>query len=164
MLGSADSGKLELDAQEIETGYTALHHAAFGGCAELAVQLVRLGAAVGLPNRDGFTPLDTPLRSPDPTMSLSTMLLAHICKPSSWTPDRMVSASQSCKLPFNKADPKMARKQRPLRLLAVLQDAHEDPEVRIERGEQSSSASVCSHTPTVPPPPPPPLPRSERAL
>ena len=40
------------------------------------MQLVLLAAAVALPNRDGFTPLDTPLRSPDPTMSLQAMLLA----------------------------------------------------------------------------------------
>lgn len=42
---------LQLDAQEAQTGNTALHHAAFGGCIELAVQLVSLGASVGLPNK-----------------------------------------------------------------------------------------------------------------
>jgi ankyrin repeat protein len=103
--------KIDLDAQELETGNTALHHAAFGGCIDLAVQLVRLGASVGLPNRDGFTPLDSSYRSEtDPTQSLQSLLLSQIQKPMSWTPDRMVSACQSCKLPFNKADPKMARK------------------------------------------------------
>jgi len=102
---------LQLDAQEAQTGNTALHHAAFGGCIELAVQLVSLGASVGLPNKDGFTPLDSSYRSTsDPTRSIRSLLLSKIHKPSSWTPDRMVSACQNCKLPFNKADPKRARK------------------------------------------------------
>lgn len=33
--------------------------AAFGGCIELASRLVALGASVGLPNKDGFTALDS---------------------------------------------------------------------------------------------------------
>ena len=75
------------------------------------MQLVCLGASVALPNRDGFTPLDSSYRSEeDPSTSLQRILLAKISKPSSWTPDRMVSSCQHCKLPFNKADPKMARK------------------------------------------------------
>ena len=102
---------LQLDAQELETANTALHHAAFGGCIELAIQLVSLGASVGLPNKDGFTPLDSSYRSADdPTRSLQSVLLSTITKPSSWTPDRVVSACQNCKLPFNKADPQRARK------------------------------------------------------
>jgi len=102
---------LSLDAQEAEKGDTAMHIAAFGGCIEVCVQLVSLGASVGLPNKDGFTPLDSSYRDPnDPSQSLQTLLLSKITKPSSWTPDRMVSACQICKLPFNKADPKMARK------------------------------------------------------
>ena len=103
--------QLLLDSQEFEAGNTALHHAAFGGCVELAAQLVSLGASVGLPNKDGFTPLDSPYRSSDdPGASMSSILLSRITKPSSWIPDRMVSSCQNCKLPFNKADPKMARK------------------------------------------------------
>ena len=101
---------LQLDLQD-EGGNTALHHAAFGGCIDLAVNLVRMGAAVGLPNRDGFTPLDSSYRDPrDPSKSLQLLLLSKIAKPLPWTPDRVVSACQSCKLPFNKADPRMARK------------------------------------------------------
>ena len=109
--GGASFGGLQLDAQESETGNTALHHAAFGGCTELAAQLVSLGASVGLPNRDGFTPLDSAVRSAtDPTRSVQSLLLSNIFKPASWTPDRMVSNCQHCKLPFNKADPRRARK------------------------------------------------------
>ena len=108
---AATEHTLQLDLQEAESGNTALHHAAFGGCIELAIQLVGLGASVGLPNRDGFTPLDSSMRSAsEPSRSLQSLLLSHIQKPMSWTPDRTVSACQSCKLPFNKADPKMARK------------------------------------------------------
>ena len=73
--------------------------AAFGGCIELAEKLVGLGASVGLPNKDGFTPLD----SMQPTgiegkPSLSALLLNRISKPSSWVPDRNVSACQQCKV------------------------------------------------------------------
>lgn len=78
---------LALDAAETETGNTALralprsrlacHYllrpspfhislclpssdiAAFGGCIGLALKLVSLGGSVGLPNKDGFTPLDS---------------------------------------------------------------------------------------------------------
>ena len=100
-----------LDAQETETGNTALHIAAFGGCVPLAVQLVGLCASVALPNKDGFSPLDSSFRDPDdPTQSLSTLLLTKITKPASWTPDKMCNACQICKLPFNKTDPKRARK------------------------------------------------------
>ena len=42
--------------------------------------------------------------------SLQELLLSKIAKPPSWTPDRMVSSCQHCKLPFNRADPSMARK------------------------------------------------------
>ena len=102
---------LQLDLQEAESSNTALHHAAFGGCIELAVQLVQLGAAVGLPNRDGFTPLDSSYRDPtNPSKSLQSLLLSQISRPLPWTPDKLCHACQSCKLPFNKADPKRARK------------------------------------------------------
>jgi len=155
MLAEAAGGSLPLDAAENESGNTATHIAAFGGCIELAQQLVCLGASVGLPNRDGFTPLDSmqaslpalglsprpsspssailslsllslsppspspPARIPplsasqasgDPSRSLPLLLLSKIAKPPAWTPDRMVSACQQCKLPFNRADPSMARK------------------------------------------------------
>ena len=46
-------------AQEHESGNTAMHIVAFGGCIELMQQLAQMGASVGLPNRDGFTPLDS---------------------------------------------------------------------------------------------------------
>ena len=36
-----------------------MHIVAFGGCIALMQQLARMGASVGLPNRDGFTPLDS---------------------------------------------------------------------------------------------------------
>ncbi len=36
-----------------------MHIVAFGGCIELMQHLARMGASVGLPNRDGFTPLDS---------------------------------------------------------------------------------------------------------
>ena len=73
---------LQLDAQESESLNTALHHAAFGGCIELAVQLVQMGAAVGLPNRDGFTPLDSSYRDPsNPSKSLQSLLLSKLTKP-----------------------------------------------------------------------------------
>lgn len=52
MLGEAGV-PLPLDAQEAESGNTAMHTAAFGGCVEMAISLVGLGASVGLPNRDG---------------------------------------------------------------------------------------------------------------
>ena len=102
---------LQLDLQDADRGNTALHDAAFGGCIDIAIKLVNMGASVGLANRDGFTPLDSSMRSTsDPSRSLQSVLLSHIQKPMSWTPDRTVSACQHCKLPFNKADPKMARK------------------------------------------------------
>ena len=86
MLELLSEHNLLLDTPEYETGNTALHHAAFGGCIELSayivsrrlllrtagtfhrcielsVQLVRLGGSVGLPNKDGFTPLDSSYRS-----------------------------------------------------------------------------------------------------
>ena len=66
----------------------------------------------GLPNRDGFTPLDSSYRDPsNPSKSLQSLLLSQIRRPLPWTPDRMVNACQSCKLPFNKADPKRVRKR-----------------------------------------------------
>jgi len=99
-----------LDATELETGNTALHIAAFGGCIELAQKLVGLGASVGLPNKDGFTPLDSMQPSGVEGQSLQELLLNRISKPSSWTPDRLVSACQNCKLPFNRTNPDMARK------------------------------------------------------
>ncbi|EOD13959.1 hypothetical protein EMIHUDRAFT_246553 [Emiliania huxleyi CCMP1516] len=77
MLGEAGV-PLPLDAQEAESGNTAMHTAAFGGCVEMAISLVGLGASVGLPNRDGFTPLDS-------------------MQPS--------GACQLCKLPFMLAQP-----------------------------------------------------------
>ena len=75
------------------------------------MQLVQLGAAVGLPNRDGFTPLDSSYRDPNnPTKSLQSLLLSHVSRQLPWTPDKMCNACQSCKLPFNKTDPKRHRK------------------------------------------------------
>ena len=71
--------------------------AAFGGCIELADKLVGLGASVGLPNKDGFTPLDSMQPSGVEGKTLSALLLNRISKPSSWTPDRIVSACQQCK-------------------------------------------------------------------
>lgn len=100
---------LQLDAQEAESGNTALHIAAFGGCIEMAQQLVCLGASVGLPNRDGFTALDS-MQPTGTGRSLQSLLLAKVAKPPSWTPDRLVNNCQQCKLPFNRADPNMARK------------------------------------------------------
>ena len=41
---------------------------------------------------------------------LQPLLLAKVAKPPSWTPDRLVNNCQQCKLPFNRADPNMARK------------------------------------------------------
>jgi ankyrin repeat protein len=100
---------LQLDAQEAESGNTPLHIAAFGGCIEMAQQLVCLGASVGLPNRDGFTALDS-MQPTGTGRSLQSLLLAKVAKPPSWTPDRLVNNCQQCKLPFNRADPNMARK------------------------------------------------------
>ena len=85
------------------------HIAAFGGCIEMAQQLVCLGASVGLPNRDGFTALDS-MQPTGTGRSLQSLLLAKVAKPPSWTPDRLVNNCQQCKLPFNRADPNMARK------------------------------------------------------
>ena len=70
MLAEAAGGSLPLDAAENESGNTATHIAAFGGCIELAQQLVCLGASVGLPNRDGFTPLDS-MQASLPALGLS---------------------------------------------------------------------------------------------
>jgi hypothetical protein len=98
-----------LDLQELGSGNTALHIAAFGGCVPMALQLVGMGASVGLPNKVGFTPLDS-MQPAGGGRSLAEVLLSKLSKPPSWTPDRMVSACQSCKLPFNKVDPNMARK------------------------------------------------------
>ena len=100
---------LQLDAQEAESGNTALHIAAFGGCIEMAQQLVCLGASVGLPNKDGFTALDS-MQPTGSGRSLQSLLLAKVAKPPSWTPDRLVANCQQCKLPFHRADPSMARK------------------------------------------------------
>ena len=61
---------LQLDVQETESGNTALHIAAFGGCIDLALQLAAMGASIGLPNKDGFTPLDSMQPSGHPTRSL----------------------------------------------------------------------------------------------
>ena len=99
-----------LDAQENESFNTALHVAAFGGCIDMACYLVSRGAAVGLPNRDGFTPLDSMQPSGHQGMSLQELLLSKIQKPPTWTPDRSVSACQHCKLPFNVRVAAMARK------------------------------------------------------
>jgi len=100
---------LQLDAQDSESGNTALHIAAFGGCIEMAQQLVCLGASVGLPNKDGFTPLDS-MQPTGTGRSLQSLLLSKVAKPPCWTPDRLVSSCQQCKLPFNRADPNMMRK------------------------------------------------------
>ena len=105
----SESCTLNLDVQESESGNTALHIAAFGGCIELAQQLVCLGASVGLPNRDSFTPLDS-MQPSGTGRSLQSLLLSKVAKPPCWTPDRTVASCQQCKLPFNRADPNMARK------------------------------------------------------
>jgi len=100
-----------LDAAETESGNTALHIAAFGGCIELAVQLAAMGASVALPNKDGFTPLDSMQPSGHHSRSLPELLLSKISKQPSWVPDRMVHACQQCKLPFDpRRGPNMARK------------------------------------------------------
>ena len=46
----------------------------------------------------------------DNRLGLASGTRVKISKPLPWTPDRMVNACQSCKLPFNKADPKRVRK------------------------------------------------------
>jgi len=51
LLGMLSESNLALDAQETETGNTALHIAAFGGCVEMALHLAALGASLALPNR-----------------------------------------------------------------------------------------------------------------
>jgi len=104
MLGEAGV-PLPLDAQEAESGNTAMHTAAFGGCVEMAISLVGLGASVGLPNRDGFTPLDSMQPSGVEGKSLAVLLLSHIASPPPWVPDRLVAACQLCKLPFMLAQP-----------------------------------------------------------
>jgi ankyrin repeat protein len=104
-----EHSKLQLDAQEAESGNTALHIAAFGGCIEMAQQLVCLGASVGLPNKDMFTPLDS-MQPTGTGRSLQSLLLSKVAKPPCWTPDRLVSSCQQCKLPFMKNDPAMMRK------------------------------------------------------
>mmetsp|Transcript_39600 Transcript_39600/g.103887 ORF Transcript_39600/g.103887 Transcript_39600/m.103887 type:complete len:267 (+) Transcript_39600:247-1047(+) len=110
ILDNLSESHLALDATEFETGNTALHIAAFGGTIELAQKLVGLGASVGLPNKDGFTPLDSMQPSGVDGRSLQELLLNGISKPPTWTPDRLVSACQQCKLPFNRTNPDMARK------------------------------------------------------
>uniref|UniRef100_A0A7S3AGC6 FYVE-type domain-containing protein n=1 Tax=Haptolina ericina TaxID=156174 RepID=A0A7S3AGC6_9EUKA len=110
ILDSLAGVPLQLDVAEHEKGDTALHIASFGGQIGLAQQMVALGASVGLPNKDGFTPLDSMQPSGAPGKSLQELLLNKISKPSSWTPDRIVTACQQCKLPFNRANPDMARK------------------------------------------------------
>ena len=62
--------------QEHESGNTALHTTAFGGCIEMALQLVCMGASVGLPNKDGFTPLDSMQPSGHESRSLQGPLVA----------------------------------------------------------------------------------------
>mmetsp|Transcript_33938 Transcript_33938/g.108220 ORF Transcript_33938/g.108220 Transcript_33938/m.108220 type:complete len:739 (+) Transcript_33938:1064-3280(+) len=96
---------LALDAQETETGNTALHIAAFGGCISMAIHLVGLGAAVGIPNKDGFTPLDSMQPSGHENKSIAELLLSRLARPPAWVPDRLVAACQLCKLPFILAQP-----------------------------------------------------------